>query len=93
MPDQDKLSSLVIAENVVNHLLDKVSHFKYMQELERKVTPYVIADTTGQALKSICAGELVYDPRIDDNLLCYQQQLLDEMEPKALGTDVMAPER
>ena len=57
------------------------------------MTPYVIADTTGQALKSICAGELVYDPRIDDNLLCYQQQLLDEMEPKALGTDVMAPER
>ena len=41
---------------MVQTILDKVNHIKYMEELEQKLKPYVILDTTEQAMKSICAG-------------------------------------
>ena len=67
--DYDKLSSLMIAGSLVEHLVERVSQIKYMEELENKLKPYVICDTTEQALQAICAGELKYDERIDDHLL------------------------
>ena len=44
--DQDKLSSFVVAESIVDILISKTMHIKYMQEVEAKVKPYVICDTT-----------------------------------------------
>ena len=78
---------------MIENIVAKVEHVKYMEEIERKIKPYVVLDTTEQALQCIGAGELKYDNRIDDHYLSQQWQDYDAEEPISLGIDRMAPER
>lgn len=63
------LSSLVVAESMVDTVISKVMHIKYMQELEAKVHPFVINYTFIQNLKAIDGIEFKYDTKIDDHLI------------------------
>ena len=64
-----------------------------MEEIERKVKPYVVLDTTEQAMQCIGAGQLKYDDKIDDQYLSEEWQNCDCEEPQSLGIDRMAPGR
>lgn len=89
---RDMLSSLVVAESMVDTVISKVMHIKYMQELEAKVHPFVINYTFIQNLKAIDGIEFKYDTKIDDHLISAQQQEIDEEEPRSFA-DCMAPSK
>ena len=46
LDDRDKLNSFFVVESMVETIIAKVEHIKFMEEIERKVKPYVILDTT-----------------------------------------------
>lgn len=52
-----------------------------MEEIERKIKPYVVLDTTEQAMQCIGAGQLKYDDKIDDQYLSDEWQNYDCKEP------------
>ena len=39
------MSSVLMAETCIDAVLDKVIHIKYMQELDKKITPYTLVHT------------------------------------------------
>ena len=49
----EQLSSMVMAGNAVEAIIDKVMHIKYMEEIEKKITPHTICHTLIQSLKVV----------------------------------------
>ena len=84
---KDMMSSVVAAEHVIDAVLDKVAHIKYMEELEAKVRPFVINYTTLQGTKCLEALEVRHDYKLDDCYLAQDIQDEDCEEPKNLGHD------
>ena len=77
--------SIFQASTVVDSLLDKVVHMKYMEEIEAKVPQFTILSTTFLALKLVESLEIKYDSKADDEFLTHSQQEADEEEPPNIG--------
>ena len=65
----DNLSSLLSVDCIIEAVINKVMHIKYLEELEKKVVPFVIKYTTLQGLKVIEGCEIVPDRKLDDKYL------------------------
>lgn len=88
-----RMESLVMADCVVEAVLEKFQHNLLMKEIERKLLPYVIASTTYQSTKVVETNEITYDKRVDDVFLGAAWQEVDEQEPTCLLTDQMLPKK
>ena len=86
----ENMSSLVGTDYVIEFILDKVMHIKYMQELERKVQPYVVNNLTLQGLKVVEISDLTADKKLDDKYLTAECQAIDEKEPARNVCDTYA---
>ena len=42
---KEQMSSLYSAESCIEAILDKIIQIKYMQELDKKITPYTLGHT------------------------------------------------
>ena len=65
---KEKLDSLMIGESMVDVLLDQVYHIKKMEEIEKKMLPYVIQNTFHNGMRILSDVMMKSDPRRDD---CY----------------------
>ena len=74
LDDRDRMSSLVVAQAMVESVVAKTLHIKYMEELEKKIKPYVISGCTEQSMKLFTAVSLTHDNKVDDHLLSAQIQ-------------------
>lgn len=63
------LGSVLVADSVISQAIDKVLHIKYMQEVDKKITPHTIRHTIIQSLKMVEENEMVKDLRIDDKYI------------------------
>ena len=86
------MSSIHVAEGVVEQIFEKAMHIKYQQELEAKVQPYVIRYSLEQGLKALddLVGFLP-DLRKDDKFLTSEEQQMDLEEPPCQGRDSNQP--
>ena len=66
MKHKDNMTSLVFADSIINTVLDKVSHIKYMEAIDEKVRPFTVIQTTLQGLRVLELNEFQPDRRKDD---------------------------
>ena len=87
----DNLGSLLVAGSLVDFIIDKVNHIKYLEELEKKKIPFTLCKTLTQSLMICDLVRVGKDCKKDDEFITAEYQEANDEEPPGFAKDCQAP--
>ena len=58
---KDSMNSIAVADCIIDALLEKVAHKKYLDEIDEKLKPYTVIQSTLQGLRVLELQEMKAD--------------------------------